>query len=277
MNGNKILTVMEVGINANGSIENAKKLITHASHFEFSYIKFQKRDLSLVYSPEELSMLRENPFGKTNGDLKRALEFSKEQYDEIDEFCKSKNIKWFLSVWDVNSVDFAVQYNPDFIKIPSPLVTNKNILYKVKETGIPVIMSVGMSTEKEVDDAIDILQNNLVYLLHCTSSYPCPTTDMNMKKILTLKNKYSQYKIGFSNHSSGLTFCIVAASLGAEMIEIHCTLDRSQFGTDQSSSIEPEGMMRITKYMRSIDAGLGDGSFSIQPSELPIIKKLRKA
>ena len=270
--------VAEIGINHNGDMALAKKLIDVASSAGVDFVKFQKRNIDLVYTPEELAAKRESPWGTTNGDQKRGLEFSAEQYNEIDRYCREKKIGWFASPWDLDSLSLLYSF-PDcrFIKVPSPLLTNTRLLVECASHDRPVILSTGMSTLDMLDDAIGILgPNKIACIMHCTSTYPSKPEELNLNCIRTLKDRYPWAKIGFSNHNPGVIYMPIAAALGAEMIEYHITLDRSSYGSDQAASIEPEGTFKLVKYLRGVEAAMGDGVKKIYDSELPIMKKLRK-
>lgn len=283
----KTKLIAEIGINHNGDIKLAKELIDIAVLGGCQYVKFQKRTIEDVYTKEELDKERKSPWGTTNREQKKGLEFDKEEYDEIDKYCKEKGIKWFGSPWDAKSVDFLMQYNPDYIKIASATLTNKAILNRIKywldniEENIEkkqtkVIIATGMSNEEEINNCLNILGNKVEYILSCTSTYPTKTVDMNMKKIITLKNKYPNYKIGFSNHSSGILFITMAATLNCEIIEYHITKDRTLYGSDQASSIEISGVIKIKDYVENIENSWGTGDINCLENEIEIKKKLRK-
>ena len=218
-------------------------------------------------------------FGPMNYiDYKKKIEFSKEEYDEIDKYCNMHKIQWFASAWDVESVNFLSQYKLPFIKIASPSVTDIELINKIKSTSKSVIMSTGMSTKEEIDKSIGILDGNLKYILHTTSSYPTPNNEMNMRAIKTLQTLYgNKYKIGFSNHCIDLIYIVQSYIMGAEMIEFHITLDRNLPGTDQFASIGPIGFDKIMKHINNIYVGWGDGTLKVQDSEIPIKKKLRRS
>ena len=274
---NNVLLVGEIGLNGNGDLEITKKLINICHAFGVDYVKFQKRTLDKCYTKEELNKPRESPWGTTTKEQKQGLEYSKEEYNEIDKYCKMVGIKWFASVWDIESVNFIESYDVPFIKIPSALISHIELLNSVRRSGIPVIISTGMSEWVEIETAKSILGDNLKYILHTTSSYPTPENEMNLNKIKTLKDCYDRnYKIGFSNHHPGTFFCTAAAVLGAEMIEFHITLDRASYGSDQAASIEPNGIRVISDHIRSLDKAIGDGQWRIEPSEIPVIKKLKR-
>lgn len=267
--------VAEIGINHNGSLEIAKKLIDVASAAGVQYVKFQKRTIDLVYTREELDKPRESPWGTTNRQQKEGLEFGLREYMIIDEYCKSKNIKWFASPWDVESVKFLRHFDIPFIKIPSPLITNKELLAVSRSTTKPLILSTGMSTYTELDDAIIDLRD-IYAILHCTSTYPTHPSEINAKCIIQMKEEYPQVRIGFSNHYSGLMAMVMAATYEAEMIEFHVTLSRDMYGSDQAASIEPQGVFKLVEYIKLIEQMRGDGNKTVYDSEIPIMKKLRR-
>ena len=273
---NKVKLVCEIGINHNGNLEIAKRLIKIAESFDCDYVKLQKRTVDLVYTKEELDKPRDSPWGKTNREQKYGLEFGPKEYGEINVYCKINNIGWFASPWDVKSVEFLPPYRPAYMKVPSALITNFTLLEAIKKTNIPVIISTGMSTKDEVDKCVEYLGDQLEYILACNSQYPTPKEDMNLNHIKTLKECYIHHKIGFSNHNPGILFCIAAATLGAEMLEFHVTLDRASYGTDQPASIEPGGIMKISKYVRDLEKAMGTGEWIISPGEEIIRKKLRR-
>jgi N-acetylneuraminate synthase len=274
----KIILIAEIGINANGDVATAKKLIDLAKQGGCQYVKFQKRTIEDVYTKEELDKFRDSPWGTTNREQKNGLEFTLEQYKEIDRYCKEIGIGWFASPWDIKSVDFLVNnFNLPFIKIASASITDSKLLQRIKETNIPVILSTGMSSEAEVDAAVRFLGNQIKYILHCKATYPTKTEDMNMLAIKTLQTKYwPKYSIGFSNHSSGISFIMMAYCLGASMIEYHITLDRTMYGSDQAASIEPAGVMKIKDWLESFDTCWGNGKIECLPNEIPVKTKLRK-
>ncbi len=270
------LVIAEIGINHNGSLETVQKLMDAASFAGCDGVKFQKRTIDLVYSQKELDKERESPWGNTNRQQKEGLEFRTTEYQAINNYATLKNLIWFGSPWDYESVEFLAEFNPPFIKIASALITDFHILGAIKETGIPVILSTGMSTKKEVSEAVMYLGSSLVYILACTSTYPTKSEEINLGFITTLKKEFPKYKIGFSNHSPGIVFILGAATLGAEMIEFHITLDRTMYGSDQASSIEPFGMLRLVRNIKAIQQGIGTGEWVVFPSEEIIKQKLRK-
>lgn len=272
--------VAEIGINHNGSLKIAKQLIDLAILGGCKYVKFQKRTVEDVYTKEELDVYRESPWGKTNREQKNGLEFGKKEYDEIDRYCKEKEIGWFASPWDIKSVDFLMQYKPEFIKIASAMLTNEPLLDKVnksvKGTNTKVIVAAGMCTRKEIENCVKRFGDKVEYILACTSSYPTPIEELNVTKMKSLKGCFGDdKKYGYSNHHSGIIGVIMAATLGANMIEYHITLDRTMYGSDQSASIETTGVLKIKDFVTAVEKGLGHGSIEIQPSEVPIREKLK--
>ena len=273
------ILIAEVGINHNGDIKLAKKLIDVASAAGFDYVKFQKRNIDLVYSSEELKTPRDSHFGKTNGDLKRGLEFDREKYFEIDSYCKEKGIGWFASPWDTSSVDFLEEFQVPVYKVASALLTNSTLLRKIGKTERPVIMSTGMSTLTQIQTATEVLiesgTTNLT-LLHCVASYPAKNSELNLSVIETLRGKFN-FPIGYSGHEVGIMPSVVAAvKFGAVIIERHVTIDRSMWGTDQAASLEPQGMFKLVKYIQEGIEALGSAEKRVIDSEIPIMEKLRK-
>jgi len=270
------IVVAEIGINHNGSIKIAKELIDAAVECGCNAVKFQKRTVEVVYTPEELAQPRETPFGTTNGDLKYGLEFGYDEYSEIHRYCKKKGVEWFASCWDEESVDFIEKFNPPCYKIASASITDDNLLKHHKNYGRPLIISTGMSDLTIIEHAIDIVGTENVILLHCTSTYPSKLEEINLKGIHTLKNKFPQIPVGYSGHEVGLSTTIAAKALGACLVERHITLDRAMWGSDQAASVEPQGMKRIVRDIRAIETAMGDGNIVIYDSEKPIIDKLRR-
>ena len=267
--------VGEIGINHNGDLGIARRLIDLASFAGADAIKFQKRSVDVVYSAEELAKPRENPFGPTNGHLKRGLEFGQDQYQNIDRYCKEKDITWFASCWDEASVDFMEQFSPPAYKIASASLTDDNLLKHHRATKRPMIVSVGMSTLAQVDHAVEVLGTQDLVLLHTTSAYPAKIADLNLKMIPVMRERYG-VPVGYSGHEVGLATSLAAVALGASMVERHITLDRAMWGSDQAASVEPQGLMKLVRDTRSIEAALGDGVKKVSDDEVPIMKKLRR-
>lgn len=275
-NTSKVELIYEVGINANGDLALAKKLIDVAHSAGCQYVKFQKRNIDLVYTKEELDKPRESQWGTTTREQKEGLEFSFDEYVEIKKYCKGK-IGWFASPWDLESLTQLYALGSEYIKIPSALITNETLLHQCKLHNTPVILSTGMSTMAMIDRAVKILGKDKIYcIMACTSTYPSKPEELNLNFIKTLKEVYPWAKIGFSNHSPGVIYMAIAVALGAEVIEFHGTLDRSLPGSDQASSIEPEGVYKLSKWVKGIELAMGDGVKKIYDSELPIMAKLRR-
>lgn len=268
------IIIAEIGINHNGSVEIARKLIDAAKWAGADYVKFQKRTVELVYDGQ-LDQPRESLWGTTLGDQKRGLEFNRAQYDEIAWYCGFRNIPFFASAWDIPSLHFLRPYNCYYNKIASAMVTNLPFVQAVKREPQPVIMSTGLSTMEQIDQAVQILRPNDITLLHCVGVYPCPEADLNLRMIRTLKNAYPQYRVGYSGHEASVSPSVVAASLGAEVIERHITLDRTMYGSDQAASLEPHGFKTMVDQIRKLDAIMGDGRKVVTEGEKAVAKKLR--
>ncbi len=280
--GNKLIgdgqpcyVIAEVGINHNGSLDIAKKLIDVVVESGCDAVKFQKRTVDIVYTKEELAKPRENPFGPTNGDLKRGLEFGVEQYKAIDCYCKEKGITWFTSCWDEKSVDFMRQFDPPCYKIASACITDDALLRYHRKENKPIILSTGMSDMAIIEHAVEVLGEDNLIIMHCTSTYPSTSEELNLKGIETLKNRYN-IPIGYSGHEVGLYTTFAAVVLGACCVERHITLDRAMWGSDQAASVEPQGMRRLVADIRNWELAKGDGQIRIYESEIPIMKKLRR-
>jgi N-acetylneuraminate synthase len=267
--------IAEIGINHNGDIDLAKRLISVAVAAGCDAVKFQKRTVEVVYTAEELAKPRENPFGTTNGDLKYGLEFDEDDYAEIAAFCKSVKIPWFVSPWDEGSVDFMEQFDTPVYKIASASLTDDNLLKHVRKTGKPIIASTGMSTYAEIDHAVDVLGKKDLVLMHTTSTYPANYDELNLRAIPTMAAKYG-VPIGYSGHETGIPTSVAARTLGACMVERHITMDRAMWGSDQSASLEPNGISRLVRDIRLVEQSMGDGVKRVYEREVPIIKKLRR-
>lgn len=280
--GNKIVgdnypvfVIAEIGINHNGDLDIAKKLIDIARSAGCDAVKFQKRTVEAVYTKEELERPRENPFGTTNGDLKRGLEFGETEYREIDRYCKEKNILWFASPWDAGSVDFLEKFDVPCYKVASASLTDEALLRHIKSKGKPVILSTGMSTVEQIKRAVEVLGEDNLILLHCTSTYPSKPEELNLRVISWMKENFT-CPIGYSGHETGVMQSVMAVLLGACVIERHITLDRAMWGSDQAASLEPSGLDRMVRDIRLIPVSLGDGKKIVLESEKPILEKLRK-
>jgi N-acetylneuraminate synthase len=267
--------VAEIGINHNGDIGLARKLISAAVTAGCDAVKFQKRTVDVVYTADELERPRESPFGTTNGELKRGLEFDKEAFAAIDECCRMFGIMWFASCWDEASVDFIEGFDPPCYKIASASLTDDDLLRHHRRYGRPIILSTGMSELSEIDRAVEVLGTEDLILLHATSTYPSQPDELNLRAIATLRERYG-VPVGYSGHEVGLSTSVVARALGACMIERHITLDRAMWGSDQAASVEPSGFQRLVRDIRVLEKALGDGVKVVYESELPVQDKLRR-
>jgi N-acetylneuraminate synthase len=267
--------VADIGINHNGDIDLAKRLISVAVAAGCDAVKFQKRTVEVVYTAEELAKPRENPFGTTNGDLKHALEFGQDEYEEIDAFCRSVKMTWFGSPWDEASVDFLEQFDVSVHKIASASLTDDDLLRHIRKTGKPIILSTGMSTYAEIDHAVEVLGKKDLILLHTTSTYPATYDELNLRAIPTMAARYG-VPIGYSGHETGIPTSVCAAALGACCVERHITMDRAMWGSDQAASLEPNGISRLVRDIRLWEQSRGDGIKRVYEREVPIIKKLRR-
>jgi N-acetylneuraminate synthase len=267
--------VAEIGINHNGDLSLAKKLIDVAVAAGCSAVKFQKRTIDVVYTKAELDRPRDSPFGTTNGELKRGLEFGAIEYGEIDAHCKSKGIVWFASPWDEASVDFLERFNVPCHKVASASLTDDNLLRHIRRTRKPIILSTGMSTMEQIDHAVEVLGRNDLLLLHATSTYPASYDELNLKVIPVLAKRFG-LPVGYSGHETGIASSVAAVALGAVMIERHLTLDRAMWGTDQAASLEPNGMTRLMRDIRLVETAFGDGQKRLLERERPIMEKLRR-
>ena len=265
--GQPCYIVAEIGINHNGSLEIAKQLIDISVGSGCDAVKFQKRTVDVVYTSDELARPRENPFGATNGDLKRGLEFGLDEYSEIDRYCKEKNIHWYVSCWDEGSVDFIEKFDPPCYKIASASLTDDDLLRHHRKCGKPIILSTGMSTMEEIERAVDVLGLEDLIILHSTSTYPANAGELNLNMINTLREKFP-VPIGYSGHEVGLIPSYTASVLGASMVERHVTLDRSMWGSDQSASVEPQGIQRLVRDIRELPETLGNGVKTVFESEI---------
>lgn len=267
--------IAEIGINHNGSMELCKKLIDVAVESGCDAVKFQKRTVDVVYTQEELARVRPNPFGNTNGDLKRGLEFGFEEFAELNDYCREKKIMWMASCWDEASVDFIDQFNPPAYKIASACLTDKELLLHTKSKGKPVILSTGMSTVEEIDSAMAILGSDNTILMQCTATYPSSNTDLNLLVIPQFKERYNTV-VGYSGHERGISASFLSAVIGAAVVERHITIDRTLWGSDHAASLEPLGLKKLVRDIRGIKDMLGDGNKVVYKDEKPIIEKLRR-
>ena len=275
--GHPVFIVAEIGINHNGSLDIAKKLIEGVKAAGCDAVKFQKRTPEICVPKDQWHIERETPWGRmTYIDYRYKVEFSKEDYAEIDRYCKEKNIIWFASCWDEEAVDFIEQFDVPVYKTASASLTDNNLLLKHKKLNKPTIVSTGMSTMEEIEAAERLFGGKNILIAHSTSSYPCPNEELNLKMITTLREKYPSIPIGYSGHETGLAPTWAAVALGASFVERHITLDRAMWGSDQAASVEPNGFNRLVRNIRDIEIALGDGVKRVYPSEMSARTKLRR-
>jgi len=269
--------IAEIGINHNGDVDLAKKMIDAAVAAEVDAVKLQKRTPEVCTPPDQQTKMRQTPWGYISYlDYRFKVEFGKDEYAEIDRHCKEKRIDWFVSVWDEDSVDFMEQFDTPAYKLPSASLTDYNLLRHVRATGRPVILSTGMSTMDEIRKGIEVVGKNNLGVMHSTSSYPCAPEELNLRMIQTLKREFPTIPIGYSGHEVGLVPSAIAVALGASMVERHLTIDRSMWGSDQAASVEPGGFRKLIKYIRVTEQSLGDGVKRVYESELGPREKLRR-
>ena len=270
--------IAEIGINHNGDLRIAKKLIDRALECGFNAVKFQKRDIETVYSNEDLDTPRESPWGNTTRDQKYGLEFSEIEYDEIDKYCRDKKIEWFASAWDLKSLQFLKKYQLKFNKVASAMIVDLNFLEAVAKEKKYTFISTGMSTISDIEKAIDIFKKNQCEfeLMYCKSTYPMKVKDANLSTIIEMRKKFG-CKVGYSGHESGLSVSFAATMLGISSLERHITLDRSMYGSDQSASIEIRGMNELVSSIKKMVIAYGQPKLGeILEEEKKISKKLRK-
>ncbi len=275
--GHPCFVVAEIGINHNGDIEIAKKLIDVAEAAGCNAVKFQKRTVDVVFSAEELARPRESPYGTTNGDLKYGLEFEQEEFEEINRYCQELGILWLASCWDERSVDFIDQFKVPCYKIASASLTDDELISytRFKAKTRPVLLSTGMSTLEQIDHAVEVLGKENLILLHSCSTYPAYYEELNLR-VIPMMHKRFGIPVGYSGHETGLASSVAAVALGACVLERHITLDRSLWGTDQAASLEPSGITRLIRDVRLIEKSMGDGVKRVIEREVPVIKKLRR-
>tara|TARA_B100001057_G_scaffold483417_1_gene560156 strand:+ start:12765 stop:13616 length:852 start_codon:yes stop_codon:yes gene_type:complete len=273
----KPFIIAEIGINHNGDLEIAKKLISNAKNANFDAVKFQKRDLDLVYSKEMLDSPRESPWGKTQRDQKKGLEFEEKDYDEIDNFCKEKKIEWFCSAWDINSLIFLKKYNLKYNKIASAMIVDQNLLKEVAKEKKHTFISTGMSTMEDINNAVKIFRshNCPFELMHCVSTYPMAPEEANLETISALKKTFN-CNVGYSGHENGVAISLAATMFKISSLERHITLDRTMYGSDQAASLEMQGMENLTSSISKICLAVGKENLGhISDKEKIIAKKLR--
>ena len=267
--------IAEIGINHNGSLDIAKKLIDVAVVSGCDAVKFQKRNPDVCVPEHQKEVMRDTPWGRmTYLDYKYKVEFEKEEYDQIDRYCKDKGIEWSASPWDLDSLEFLMSYDVPWLKVPSAMITNEELMKACAATKKKVIFSTGMSTYEEIDQAVEWLAGSETLMLHCNSTYPAPLKDLNLKCIQTLKERYN-CEVGYSGHEFRLGTSVAAVYLGATCIERHITLDRTMWGSDHLSSVEPQGLIKMVRGIRELEEAYGDGIKRVTDGELKPRKKLR--
>lgn len=275
--GEPVYIIAEIGINHNGSVEIAKKLIDGAAAAGCDAVKFQKRTPELCVPKDQWNIERDTPWGRiTYLEYRHKVEFGFEEYLEIDRHCKEKGIDWFASPWDEQAVDFLEKFKPVLYKVASAGITDFKLLGRIQKTGRPVMISTGMSTIDEIESAVDFLGTENLMIAQSTSTYPCKLEELNLRVIQSYAEKFSGVPIGYSGHETGLAPTHAAVALGAAFVERHITLDRAMWGTDQAASVEIQGMARLVRDIRDIEASLGDGIKKVYKSEEGSIKKLRR-
>ena len=277
MNRNKIFIIGEIGINHNGNLKKAKELILLAKSVGFDAVKFQKRTIDIVYDQKTLETPRESPWGKTTREQKIGLEFEKKEYDEIDRYCKELNIDWFASAWDIKSLEFLDNYNLEYHKIASAMIVDLKLLSEVAKRNKHTFISTGMSTQKDIDKAIEIFKNNncSYELMHCVSTYPMKPEDANLVTIKHLKDNY-ECDVGYSGHENGIVVSLAALQFGITSLERHITLDRTMYGSDQAASLEPKGIQSLNESILKYISAIGTPSIGkVLEEEIPIANKLR--
>lgn len=273
----KTYIIAEIGINHNGSLDVAKKLIDIAAVAGCDAVKFQKRNPDVCVPEHQKNVIRQTPWGEmTYLEYKYKVEFEQDEYDEIDAYCTEKGIDWSASPWDLDSLKFLEQYDLPWIKIPSAMITKDDLLRECAKTGKKIIFSVGMSNLEEIDHAVEILKEEKAdfAMLHCNSTYPAPLEELNLKCIQTLKERYG-CEVGYSGHEFRLGTTVASVYLGATILERHITLDRTMWGSDHLASVEPQGLIKLVKGVRELEMALGDGNKVVTEGELPVRKKLR--
>jgi N-acetylneuraminate synthase len=275
--GHPAFIIAEIGINHNGDLDIAKKMIDGAVHAGADAVKFQKRTPDVATPPEQQGQMRETPWGYiTYLEYRYKVEFNEDQYCEIDRYCREKGIAWMVSVWDEPSVDFMEKFDTPAYKIPSASLTDTKLIRKARSTGKPLILSTGMSTMEQIHQGVQTAGEENLVVMHCTSTYPCEPEELNLKMVQTLRAEFPDIPIGYSGHEVGLVPSAVAVAFGACMVERHITLDRAMWGSDQAASVEPGGFERLVKYIRVTEASLGDGVKKVYASEQSSLKKLRR-
>jgi N-acetylneuraminate synthase len=273
--GHPCFVVGEIGINHNGDLQIAKKLIDVAEAAGCDAVKFQKRTPELCVPPAQRNVMRETPWGYISYmSYREKVEFGQAEYEEIDKYCREQGIMWFASCWDEPSVDFMKQFSVPCYKIASATLTNRNLLLHTRAAGKPLVLSTGMSSTADIDHAVEVLGTKQLILLHAVSTYPAYYEELNLRAITTMRQRYN-IPIGYSGHETGIASSAAAVALGACFVERHITLDRAMWGSDQAASLEPSGLTRLVRDIRLIERSMGTGEKKILDRELPIVARLR--
>jgi N-acetylneuraminate synthase len=275
--GRPVFLIAEIGINHNGSLELARKLIDGAHLAGADAVKFQKRTPEICVPREQWLIERDTPWGRMSYiDYRRRMEFGEAEFAAIDRHCKDRGILWFASCWDEPSVAFLERFAPPCYKIASASLTDEDLLRTTRATGRPLMISTGMSTLDEIDEAVRIVGRERLLIAHSTSTYPCPMDELNLRMVETLSRRFPECPVGYSGHETGLAPSWAAVALGACFVERHITLDRAMWGSDQAASVEVGGFMRLVSNIRDIERALGDGVKRVYPGEMPHREKLRR-
>lgn len=275
--GEPCYVIAEIGINHNGSLELAKKLIDEAAASGCDAVKFQKRTPEICTPKDQWEIMRDTPWGRMSYiNYRKLIEFGYDEYAAIDQHCKEKGIDWFVSCWDEEAVDFIEQFNPPIYKFASASLTDHSLIAKVKSLNKPYILSTGMSTMEEITSAVNAFGTDNLLIAHSTSAYPCPPAELNLKMIKTLQGLYPNTPIGYSGHETGLATTLAAVVMGATFVERHFTTDRAMWGSDQAASVEPQGMTKLVRDIRDVETAFGDGVKKVYDSEIGPMKRLRR-
>jgi len=276
--GQPVYVIAEIGINHNGSLDVAKRLIDEAVQAGADAVKFQKRTPELCTPRDQWHLERDTPWGRMSYiNYRHMIELGVEEYGAIDLYCKEKGIDWFVSCWDEAAVDFMEQFDPGVYKFASASLTDHDLIARVKRTGKPYILSTGMSTMSEITDAIEKFGTDNLMVAHSTSAYPCPPQELNLRMVETLMELCPDTPIGYSGHETGLATTVAAVALGACFVERHFTLDRAMWGSDHAASVEPQGLQKLVRDIRDVELALGDGIKRVYESEMGAMKRLRRS
>jgi N-acetylneuraminate synthase len=275
--GEPVFVVAEIGINHNGSLETARRLVDGACLAGADAVKFQKRTPELCVPREQWDVERDTPWGRmTYLDYRHRMEFGEAEFAALDRHCRERGLLWFASCWDEQAVDFMERFDPPCYKAASASLTDHALLQKMRATGRPLMLSTGMSTASEIEDAVETAGRERLLVAHATSTYPCPVAELNLRMITTLKVRYPECPVGYSGHETGLAPTWAAVAMGATFVERHITLDRAMWGSDQAASVEIGGLLRLVSNIRDVEKAIGDGIKRVYPSELGPMQKLRR-